>query len=135
MIAMGRPLLADPELPSKAYEGRLEDIRPCIYCNEACIGNISRFWRISCVVNPALGREREYQIEPAKRKKRVLVVGGGPAGMEAARIASLRGHKVTLYEKEKTLGRPTDSSFGTAIQGANRRAGGISQEPNRRSWG
>jgi len=104
LIAMGRALLADPELPRKAYEGRLEDIRPCIYCNEACIGNISRMWRISCVVNPTLGREREYAIEPAKRKRRVLVVGGGPAGMEAARVASLRGHKVTLYEKEKTLG-------------------------------
>jgi 2,4-dienoyl-CoA reductase-like NADH-dependent reductase (Old Yellow Enzyme family)/thioredoxin reductase len=104
LIAMGRALLADPELPRKAYEGRFEDIRPCIYCNEACIGNISRMWRISCVVNPALGREREYAIEPAKRKKRVLVVGGGPAGMEAARVASLRGHKVTLYDKAKTLG-------------------------------
>jgi NADPH-dependent 2,4-dienoyl-CoA reductase/sulfur reductase-like enzyme len=104
LIAMGRALLADPELPRKAYEGRSEDIRPCIYCNEACIGNISRMWRISCVVNPTLGREREYAIEPAKRKRRVLVVGGGPAGMEAARVASLRGHKVTLYEKEKTLG-------------------------------
>ena len=104
LIAMGRALLADPELPRKAHEGRLDDIRPCIYCNEACIGNISRMWRISCVVNPALGREREYAIEPAKRKKRVLVVGGGPAGMEAARVASLRGHKVTLYEREKTLG-------------------------------
>jgi 2,4-dienoyl-CoA reductase-like NADH-dependent reductase (Old Yellow Enzyme family)/thioredoxin reductase len=104
LIAMGRPLLADPELPRKAYEGRFGDIRPCIYCNEACIGNISRFWSISCVVNPALGREREYAIEPAKRRKRVLVVGGGPAGMEAARVASLRGHKVTLYEKGKVLG-------------------------------
>ena len=104
LIAMGRSLLADPELPKKAYEGRLEDIRPCIYCNEACIGNISRFWRISCVVNPALGREKEYAIEPAKKRKRVLVVGGGPAGMEAARVAALRGHKVTLYEKAKTLG-------------------------------
>lgn len=104
LIAMGRALLADPELPRKAYEGRLEDIRPCIYCNEACIGNISRFWRISCVVNPALGREKEYQIEPARKAKRVLVVGGGPAGMEAARVASLRGHKVTLYERENALG-------------------------------
>jgi 2,4-dienoyl-CoA reductase-like NADH-dependent reductase (Old Yellow Enzyme family)/thioredoxin reductase len=104
LIAMGRPLLADPELPQKAYEGRLEDIRPCIYCNEACIGNISHFWCISCVVNPALGKEREYQLEPAKKKKRVLVVGGGPAGMEAARVASLRGHNVTLLEKEKRLG-------------------------------
>lgn len=104
LIAMGRALLADPELPRKAHEGRFEDICPCIYCNEACIGNISRMWRISCVVNPTLGREREYAIEPAKRKKRVLVVGGGPAGMEAARVASLRGHKMTLYEKEKTLG-------------------------------
>jgi len=104
LIAMGRPLLADPELPRKAYEGRLGDIRPCIYCNEACAGNISRMWRVGCVVNPALGRERECQIEPAAKARRVLVVGGGPAGMEVARIASLRGHKVTLYEKEKVLG-------------------------------
>jgi len=104
LIAMGRALLVDPELPKKADEGRLGDIRPCIYCNEACAGNVSRMWRIGCVVNPALGREKEYQIEPAAKARRVLVVGGGPAGMEVARIASLRGHKVTLYEKEKVLG-------------------------------
>jgi 2,4-dienoyl-CoA reductase-like NADH-dependent reductase (Old Yellow Enzyme family)/thioredoxin reductase len=104
LIAMGRPLLVDPELPRKAYQGQLDDIRPCIYCNEACAGNVSRMWRIGCVVNPALGREREYQIERTTKTKRVFVVGGGPAGMEVARIASLRGHKVTLYEKEKFLG-------------------------------
>ena len=104
LIAMGRSLLADPELPQKAAEGKLKDIRPCIYCNEACAGNISRFWSIECVVNPALGREREYKIEPARVSKRVLVVGGGPAGMEVARVAALRGHDVVLYEKERKLG-------------------------------
>ncbi len=104
LIAIGRPLLADPELPRKAAEGRLDDIRPCLYCNEACAGSIANFWRISCQVNPALGKEREYEIKPAAKIKRVLVVGGGPAGMEAARVAALRGHEVTLYEKGNSLG-------------------------------
>ena len=104
LIAMGRPLLADPELPQKAAEGRLDDIRPCLYCNEACAGNLSRMWRISCQVNAALGREKEYEIRPAEKVKRVLIIGGGPGGMEAARVAALRGHDVTLYEKEDRLG-------------------------------
>jgi 2,4-dienoyl-CoA reductase-like NADH-dependent reductase (Old Yellow Enzyme family)/thioredoxin reductase len=104
IVAFGRSLLADPELPRKAAEGRLDEIRPCIYCNEACAGNMSRMWSIQCVVNPELGREIEYRISPAHTPKRVLVVGGGPAGMEAARVASLRGHHVTLHEKDDSLG-------------------------------
>ena len=104
IIAFGRPLLADPDLPKKVSQGRLDEIRPCIYCNEACAGNMSHFWRIECVVNPDLGREREYRINPAQKSRRVLVVGGGPAGMEAARVAALRGHDVSLQEKEDKLG-------------------------------
>ncbi|MBE0479837.1 MAG: FAD-dependent oxidoreductase [Dehalococcoidia bacterium] len=104
LIAIGRPLLADPELPGKAYEGRLGDIRPCLYCNEACAGSISRMWRIECSVNPALGREGQAQLIPADTKKRLVVVGGGPAGMEAASVAALRGHDVTLFEKGRDLG-------------------------------
>jgi len=104
LIAMGRPLLADPEIPKKAAEGRLDDICPCLYCNEACAGNLSRMWHIGCQVNAALGREREYVIKPAEKIKRVLIIGGGPGGMEAARVAALRGHDVTLFEKEEKLG-------------------------------
>jgi 2,4-dienoyl-CoA reductase-like NADH-dependent reductase (Old Yellow Enzyme family)/thioredoxin reductase len=104
LIAVGRGLLADPEWARKALEGRIEDICPCIYCNEGCAGSISNFWRVACVVNPALGREKEYRIGPARNRKKVLVVGGGPGGMEAARVAALRGHDVTLHEKESRLG-------------------------------
>ena len=102
-VAMGRKLLADPELPNKLAAGRPEDIRPCIYCYR-CVGNIYLNRSVSCAVNPATGREVEFEIKPAPTAKRVLVAGGGPAGMEAARVAALRGHAVTLCERSERLG-------------------------------
>jgi 2,4-dienoyl-CoA reductase-like NADH-dependent reductase (Old Yellow Enzyme family)/thioredoxin reductase len=102
-IAMGRKLLADPELPKKLAEGRAEDVRPCIYCY-TCVGEIFFNRASRCAVNPASGKEAEFEIQPAPTAKKVLVVGGGPAGMEVARIAALRGHRVTLCEKRERLG-------------------------------
>jgi len=102
-IALGRTLLADPEWPHKAKEGKFEDIRPCIGC-ENCLGRMRESKYISCAVNPMTGMEREFTVRQAKRARSILVVGGGPGGMEAARIAALRGHKVTLWEKGDALG-------------------------------
>jgi 2,4-dienoyl-CoA reductase (NADPH2) len=102
-ISLNRPLLADPELPNKLAAGRFEDIRPCTSCL-TCFDLGEHAQPVHCQVNAALGREREYAIKAAKRKKRFMVVGGGPAGMETARVAALRGHDVFLYEKEPTLG-------------------------------
>jgi 2-enoate reductase len=103
-VALGRPLLADPEWPLKAKEGRLDDIRPCIGCHDGCLGRMFTGGHLSCAVNPACGNERELSIRPAEKPKSVLVAGGGVAGMEAARVAALRGHEVTLYEKGDGLG-------------------------------
>jgi len=105
-IGMTRRLLADPELPNKVAAGRLEDITPCTRCL-SCIDAIFDHivpGRSCCRANASLAREREYEIKPADRKKKAMVVGGGPAGMEAARIAALRGHEVLLYEKEPRTG-------------------------------
>ncbi|MHA1645726.1 MAG: oxidoreductase [Candidatus Freyarchaeota archaeon] len=104
LVSMGRALIADPELPRKAMENRLQEIRPCIACNEGCINRLLFLESVTCVLNAAVGREEEFRIQPAEKSKKVLVVGGGPGGMEFARVAALRGHTVILYEKNNELG-------------------------------
>lgn len=103
-ICLGRALIADPEWSNKAFKGRVEDIRPCLRCNEGCIGRAFYLKSMSCSVNPLVGKERYYTITRTEKPRKVMVVGGGPGGMEAARVAALRGHTVTLFEKEKKLG-------------------------------
>ncbi|MFC1963780.1 FAD-dependent oxidoreductase [Chloroflexota bacterium] len=97
-ICIGRALIADPELPNKVASGKLDEVTPCVSCN-CCLAP-----QRSCTVNAARGREAEYEIKPAQKQKKVMVIGGGPGGMEAARVAALRGHRVTLYEKGYQLG-------------------------------
>ena len=103
-IALGRPLLADPDWPNKVREGRTEDIRPCIGCDEGCLGRLFAGKYLSCAVNPQTGNENNLALSMADTKKRVVVVGGGPGGMEAARVSALRGHEVTLIERGFELG-------------------------------
>jgi NADPH-dependent 2,4-dienoyl-CoA reductase/sulfur reductase-like enzyme len=102
LISMGRALIADPELPIKALQGKIEEIIPCISCNR-CIASLRR-GALQCAVNPETGREGVFKLQKAGRPKKVWVVGGGPAGMKAAEIAARRGHQVTLYEERNELG-------------------------------
>ncbi|MBW2610782.1 MAG: FAD-dependent oxidoreductase [Deltaproteobacteria bacterium] len=104
MAAVGRGLLADPCWADKVRSGKIEEIRPCVACYDGCFGNYARVRHISCAVNPATGREAAYRFTPAENPLDVMVIGGGIAGLEAARIAAIRGHRVSLYEKDKVLG-------------------------------
>jgi len=122
--AMTRALICDPELPTKADAGRLDEIRACIGCNQACIGHFHAGYPISCIQHPETGREREYGVRvPAREPRNVLVVGGGPAGLKAAAVAAERGHRVRLVEAGRRLGGqvllaqevPGRAEFGGAI--------------------
>ncbi|MFH1295885.1 MAG: NAD(P)/FAD-dependent oxidoreductase [Bacteroidota bacterium] len=111
-VGLGRPLWADPQWPQKALEGRPEDIRPCIRCNDGCLARGDHQAKtISCSVNVAVCREEVFQITKTDKPKNVAVIGGGPAGMEAARVCALRGHRVTMYEKRKLGGALLEASI------------------------
>jgi len=104
-VALGRALIADGEWPNKALVGEEKSIRKCISCNECVVARHVEDAPLRCTLNPAVGKSRDFsQIDPAEAKRKIIVIGGGPAGMEAARVAALRGHHATLYEKEERLG-------------------------------
>lgn len=105
MCGMTRALICDPKMPNKAQNNQLDDIRACIACNQACIGHFHKGQPISCIQHPQTGREQQYgDLQAAAASKKVMVIGGGPAGMNAALIAAQRGHRVSLYESGKQLG-------------------------------
>jgi len=104
MVAFGRALLADPYLIQKAFQGRFDEMRKCTACTDCRMRVVDFGWKIKCSINADLGREGDTALLPAMKAKKVMVIGGGPAGMEAARVARLRGHRVTVYEREKKLG-------------------------------
>lgn len=123
VCGMTRALICDPQMPNKSERGHSDDVRACIACNQACIGHFHKGLPISCIQHPETGRELLYgQPKPSARSKRILVVGGGPAGMKAAAVAAQRGHRVTLYEASAQLGGqiqlaqllPRRSEFGGA---------------------
>jgi NADPH-dependent 2,4-dienoyl-CoA reductase/sulfur reductase-like enzyme len=103
LVLLGRALIAEPDWPVKVEQGRFDELRPCIACN-ACVDLVGRGERARCSVNPEAGRELEWQVVPTAEARRVMVIGSGPAGMEAARIARLRGHDVSIWERAEQLG-------------------------------
>lgn len=120
-VMMGRPLIAEPEMANKLENGRRDEVRPCIRCNDDCIGRIlTRLTKISCSVNPRVGFEKRFNVEKAAAPLKVAVIGAGPGGMEAAITAAEAGHDVTLYEKSGVLGgqlaAAATPSFKTQLQ-------------------
>lgn len=103
-VSMARALHADPEFPNLSREGKLDDICMCVGCNQGCIDTLGSMVPVYCAINPIIGRERDLKLKPAEKKKKVVIVGGGPGGMSAARVAAIRGHEVSLYEKDDELG-------------------------------
>ena len=104
IVSLGRPLLADPDYVNKLRSNRYDEVRPCISCQEGCMGRIQEYSMINCAVNPQAARERAMHYEPILKEKKVLIVGGGVAGCEAARVLAVRGHKPVLFEKGDKLG-------------------------------
>ena len=104
LVALGRALLADPFFPRKMEQGNEKDIRICIACNQGCLENLFHQRSASCAINPRTGRENELRLDPAANPKKIVIIGGGPAGMETARISSIRGHTVSLIEASDQLG-------------------------------
>ncbi|HZS48829.1 MAG TPA: FAD-dependent oxidoreductase [Blastocatellia bacterium] len=108
MVALARPFITDPYLIRKAQEKKYEDIRQCLNCSQGCFDQMLEMKEVTCILNPTAGRERELQLTPVTRRKRVMIIGAGPAGMEAARVAATRGHDVTLFEKSDHVGGQLD---------------------------
>ncbi len=103
-ICMGRALIADPYLPMKAKKGEIQDIMNCVACNQGCFDNVFKMMPVSCLRNARAGNEARMALKPIKEKKKVMIIGAGPAGLEAARIARMRGHEVHLFEKDAKIG-------------------------------
>jgi thioredoxin reductase len=114
MVGMVRALIADPHFPNKARDGRGDEIRTCIACTQSCVGHIYLGLGVGCIYNPVTGREAEWaDLSPAPAQRKVVVAGGGPAGMEAARVAAERGHRVVLMERAGRLGGQVNLAMRT----------------------